>query len=155
MSTHEASADKPIDSATGAIDLRHFERRSYSGDHLEQAAFEHVVRLCKDVASQLRARGPGHVAEIAGHACWVSPLFSADEPLISAMNTDLDTTEFTYALFPSHIEDLSAEELDAIAEAIQHWLANPQFLTMDQARLDEAVAVIIQTWTNDDHRFRV
>lgn len=155
MSTHAASADDRIDPHTGARDLRLFQRRSYSADQQEQRAFERMVSLSREVARQLRACGPGKVAVIAGHVCWVSPLFTADEPLISAMNPRFENTEFTFALFPSQTEELDAEELDAISEAIDSWLADPVFTPIDQARLDAALPVIIERWTDDDCRFAI
>lgn len=155
MSTHAASADDVIDVHTGARDLRLFQRRSYSGNPQEQRAFERLVDLSREVAQQLRANGPGKVAVISGHVCWVSPLFIADEPLISAMNPRFENTEFTFALFPSHTDELDADELDAISAAIESWLANPVFQEIDQARLDDAVPVIIERWTDDDCRYLI
>lgn len=155
MSTHAASADDVIDTQTGARDLRLFQRRSYSGNPDEQRAFERMVDLSHEVARQLRMHGPGKVAVIAGHVCWVSPLFTADEPLISALNPRFENTEFTFAIFPSHTEELDAEELDAISEAIEFWLTNPVFQPIDQARLDTAVPVIIERWTDDDCRYLI
>ncbi|MEZ2744612.1 hypothetical protein ACBQ16_05385 [Halopseudomonas bauzanensis] len=152
MSTHAASADDMIDLHTGARDLRLFQRRSYSGNLDEQHAFERMVNLSREVAHHLRANGPGKVAVIAGHVCWVSPLFTADEPLVSAMNPRFENTEFTYAIFPSHTDDLDTEELDAISDAIEFWLTNPVYQEIDQARLDTALPVIIERWTDDDCR---
>lgn len=152
MTTNAASGQTTIDTATGATDLSQFQRHSYSGDQAEQSAFERVVSLCKDVASQLRAEGPGVVAVIADHVCWVSPLFTAEEPLVSALGKDLEHTEFTYAFFPSQSDDLTAEELADIAEAVQSWLDQPSFQTVSQAHLDKAMPVIIERWTDDDCR---
>lgn len=70
MTTNAATGQTQIDTATGATDLSAFERHSYSGDQDEQMAFERLVRLCKGVASHLRAEGPGVVAVIADHVCW-------------------------------------------------------------------------------------
>src|SRR5690554_7345356 len=152
MTTNAATGQTSIDTATGATDLSEFVRHSYSGDQAEQQAFERLVRLCKQVASQLRAQGPGQVAVIADHVCWVSPLFTAEEPLVSALGRDLAHTEFTYAFFPSHSEDLTAAELEDIADAVQHWLDNPSFEAVDQAELDRAVHVIMERWDDDDCR---
>ncbi|SDR83416.1 hypothetical protein SAMN05216198_0550 [Halopseudomonas litoralis] len=152
MSTHAATADDMIDAHTGARDLRRFQRRSYSGNLDEQAAFERMVNLSCEVARQLRGHGPGAVAVIAGQVCWVSPLFTADEPLVSAMNPRFENTEFTFAIFPSHTDELDTEELDAISDAIEFWLANPVFRQIDQTKLDIALPVIIERWTDDDCR---
>lgn len=152
MSTHAASADDEIDLHTGARDLRRFQRRSYSGNLDEQHAFERMVNLSRDVARHLRANGTGRVAVIAGHVCWVSPLFIADEPLVSAMNPRFENTEFTYAIFPSHTDELDAEELDAISDAIEFWLTNPVYRQIDQTQLDAALPIIIERWTDDDCR---
>lgn len=153
MTTNAASGQTTIDTTTGAIDLSQFERRNYSGDRGEQSAFERMVRLCKAVASLLRAEGPGVVAIMADHVCWVSPLFSAEEPLVSALGKDLERTEFTYAFFPSHSEGLTVGELEAIADAVQSWLDQPGFEKISQARLDKAIPVIIERWTDDDCRY--
>ncbi|PRB84638.1 hypothetical protein CQ007_02380 [Pseudomonas sp. MYb185] len=153
MTANAASGQSGIDTLTGARDLSQFERRSYSGDQTEQVAFERMVNLGKQVASHLRAEEPGVVAVIAGHVCWVSPLFSAAEPLVSALGTDLAHTEFTYAFFPSHSDDLTAEELNDIADAIQLWLDNREFRKIDQTLLDKALPVIIERWTDDDCRY--
>lgn len=152
MTTNAAPSQTRISTITGATDLSEFERHSYSGDHTEQQAFERLVRLCKAVAQQLRSQGPGVVAIIAGHVCWVSPLFTATEPLVSALGTDLAHTEFTYAFFPSHTEEQTAEELDDISDAVQRWLDNPVFERVRQTELDKAVPVIIARWTDDDCR---
>ncbi|WP_185267305.1 hypothetical protein [Halopseudomonas xiamenensis] len=152
MTANAASGQSGIDTLTGARDLSHFERRSYSGDQAEQAAFERMVELSKQVARHLRAEGPGVVAVIAGHVCWVSPLFTAAEPLVSALGPDLERTEFTYAFFPSHTDDLTAEELEDIADAIQLWLDNRDFRQLDQDILDKALPIIIERWTDDDCR---
>src|SRR5690554_6839847 len=153
MTTNAATGQTSIDTATGATDLSEFVRHSYSGDQAEQQAFERLVRLCKQVASQLRAQGPGQVAVIADHVCWVSPLFTAEEPLVSALGRDLAHTEFTYAFFPSHTEELTAEELEDIADAVQSWLDSPVFQKIDQTQLDKALPVIIERWTDDDCRY--
>ena len=153
MTTNAASGQTRISTHTGAVDLSEFERYSYSGHHAEQEAFERLVRLCKEVAQKLRAEGPGVVAVIADHVCWVSPLFTAAEPLVSALGRDLAHTEFTYAFFPSHSEELTAEELDDISDAVQLWLDNPVFEEVKQAELDRAVPVIIDRWTDDDCRY--
>ena len=153
MTTNAASGQTTLDTTTGATDLSQFERHSYSGDQAEQGVFERLVMLCRDVASQLRAQGPGVVAVIADHVCWVSPLFTAGEPLVSALGRDLERTEFTYAFFPSHSEELTAEELGDIADAVQSWLEKPTFKTINQAVLDKAVPVIIARWTDDDCRY--
>ena len=152
MTTNAAPGQTGLNIATGATDLSQFERHSYSGDQAEQQAFERLVRLCKDVAQHLRAEGPGVVAVVADHVCWVSPLFSADEPLVSALGMDLSRTEFTYAFFPSHTEELTCDELDEISDAVQLWLDNRVFQRVDQAELDKAVPVIIDRWTDDDCR---
>lgn len=152
MTTNSATGQTTIDVATGAIDLRQFERYSYSGNQAEQQAFERLVDLCKQVAARLRAEGPGVVAVIADHVCWVSPLFTAEEPLISALGKDLAHTEFTYAFFPSHSEELTADELDDISDAVQAWLDDPAFQQANQAELDRAIPVIIDRLTDDDCR---
>lgn len=152
MTSNAASGQTTIDITTGATDLSQFERRNYSGDQAEQTAFERLVRLCREVARHLRAEGTGWVAVIADHVCWVSPLFKAEEPLISALGKDLARTEFTYAFFPSHIEDLTAQELEDLSDAVQSWLDDRAFLPMNQAELDKAVPVIIERWTDDDCR---
>ena len=152
MTTNAASGQTTIDTATGAIDLSEFERRNYSGEQTEQSAFERLVGLCKEVAHSLRSEGTGVVAVIADHVCWVSPLFTAEEPLVSALGKDLAHTEFTYAFFPSQSEELTAGELDDIAEAVQAWLEEPVFQHMNQTELDKAVPVIIERWTDDDCR---
>lgn len=152
MTTNAASGQTRISLRTGAVDLSEFERYNYSGHHAEQEAFERLVRLCKEVARKLRAQGPGVVAVIADHVCWVSPLFTADEPLVSALGRDLAHTEFTYAFFPSHSEELTAEELDEISDAVQLWLDDPVFEEVKQVELDKAVPVIIDRWTDDDCR---
>ena len=150
MTTNAATGQTQIDTATGATDLSEFERHSYSGDQDEQLAFERLVRLCKEVASHLRAEGPGVVAVIADHVCWVSPLFTAAEPLVSALGRELAQTEFTYAFFPSHTDELNADELNDLADAVQLWLDNRVFQKIDQAELDKALPVIIERWTDDD-----
>lgn len=152
MTTNAAPGQTTIDIATGATDLSQFERRNYSGDQDEQTAFERLVSLCKEVARHLRAEGPGVVAVVADHVCWVSPLFTAEEPLVSALGRDLARTEFTYAFFPSHTEELTAQELDDISDAVQAWLDDRAFQPMNQAELDKAVPVIIERWTDDDCR---
>lgn len=152
MTTNAAPGQTTIDTATGATDLSEFERRNYSGDQDEQSAFERLVTSCKEVARHLRAQGPGVVAVIADHVCWVSPLFTAEEPLVSALGKDLARTEFTYAFFPSHTEDLTARELDDISDAVQSWLDDPVFQPLNQTELDKAVPVIIERWTDDDCR---
>lgn len=152
MTTNAATGQTTIDTATGATDLSEFERRNYSGDQDEQSAFERLVTSCKEVARHLRAQGPGVVAVIADHVCWVSPLFTAEEPLVSALGKDLARTEFTYAFFPSHTEDLTARELDDISDAVQSWLDDPVFQPLNQTELDKAVPVIIERWTDDDCR---
>lgn len=152
MTTNAATGQTTIDTATGATDLSEFERRNYSGDQDEQSAFERLVTSCKEVARHLRAHGPGVVAVIADHVCWVSPLFTAEEPLVSALGKDLTRTEFTYAFFPSHTEDLTARELDDISDAVQSWLDDPVFQPLTQTELDKAVPVIIERWTDDDCR---
>lgn len=152
MTTNAATGQTSIDTATGATDLSEFVRHSYSGDQAEQQAFERLVRLCKQVASQLRAQGPGQVAVIADHVCWVSPLFTAEEPLVSALGRDLAHTEFTYAFFPSHTEELTADELDDISDAVESWLGSPVFQRINPVELDKAVPVIIERWTDDDCR---
>lgn len=153
MTTNAASGQTTIDTATGATDLSQFERRNYSGDQAEQSAFERLVKLCKMVARHLRYQGTGVVAVIADHVCWVSPLFTAEEPLVSALGKDLAHTEFTYAFFPSQTEELTAEELEDIADAVQSWLDNPVFQKVDQTQLDKALPVIIERWTDDDCRY--
>lgn len=152
MTNNAASGRNRFAGDAEATDLSHFERHNYSGDREEQAAFERLVRLCKEVARRLRANGPGVVAIMADHVCWVSPLFTAEEPLVSALAQDLAHTEFTYAFFPSHSEDLTAAELEDIADAVQHWLDNPSFEAVDQAELDRAVNVIMERWDDDDCR---
>ena len=152
MTTNSATGQTPIDVATGATDLSQFERYSYSGNQAEQQAFERLVSLCKQVAVQLRAAGPGVVAVMADHVCWVSPLFTAEEPLVSALGKDLAHTEFTFAFFPSHTEDLTEQELHDISDAVQCWLDDPAFQPVNQAELDKAVPVIIERWTDDDCR---
>lgn len=152
MTTNAATGQTQIDTASGATDLSEFERHSYSGDQAEQTAFERLVRLSKQVASQLRAEGPGVVAVMAGHVCWVSPLFTAAEPLVSALGKKLTHTEFTYAFFPSHTEELNADELNDLADAVQSWLDNRVFQKIDQTELDKALPVIIERWTDDDCR---
>lgn len=152
MTTNAANITNTVNVTTGAVDLRPFQRRSYSGNLAEQAAFERMVTLSNQVALQLRSHGPGVVAEIAGQVCWVSTLFTADEPLVSALGKNLEHTEFTYAIFPSHTDDLNAQELDDISDEIERWLAQPRLLPMNQQRLDEALAVIIERWTDDDSR---
>ena len=152
MTTNEASGQTTIDTATGAIDLSEFERRNYSGDQAEQAAFERLVKSGKELARGLRSEGTGVVAVIADHVCWVSPLFTAEEPLVSALGKDLAHTEFTYAFFPSHTAELTAEELDDITEAVQAWLEDRMFEGVNQAELDKAVPVIIERLTDDDCR---
>src|SRR5690606_17867935 len=127
MTHTTASARNRVARHAEATDLSHFGRHNYSGHRAEQAAFERLVRLCKEVARRLRASGPGVVAIMADHVCWASPLFTAEEPLVSALAQDLAHTEFTYAFFPSHSEDLTAAELEDIADAVQHWLDNPSF----------------------------
>lgn len=153
MTTNAASGQTQIDTATGATDLSEFERHSYSGDQAEQMAFERLVRLCKEVASHLRAESPGVVAIMADHICWVSPLFTAAEPLVSALGKDLAHTEFTYAFFPSHTDELNADELNDLADAVQLWLDSRVFQKIDQAVLDKALPVIIERWTDDDCRY--
>lgn len=153
MTTNAATGQTQIDTATGATDLSEFERHSYSGDQEEQMAFERLVRLCKEVASHLRAEGPGVVAVIADHVCWVSPLFTAAEPLVSALGNELEQTEFTYAFFPSHTDELNADELNDLADAVQLWLDNRVFQKTGQAELDKALPVIIERWTDDDCRY--
>src|SRR5690554_290541 len=153
MTTNAAPGQTSIDTVTGAIDLSEFIRHSYSGDQAEQQAFERLVGLCKQVASQLRTQEPGQVAVIADHVCWVSPLFTAEEPLVSALGSDLAHTEFTYAFFPSHTEELTADELDDISDAVQSWLDDPVFQPLNQTELDKAVPVIIERWTDDDCRY--
>ncbi|MFA5677583.1 MAG: hypothetical protein WC953_04130 [Pseudomonas sp.] len=152
MTTNAAPGQTSINTATGATDLSQFERHSYSGDQTEQEAFERLVRLCKQVANYLRAEGSGVVAVIADHVCWVSPLFSAEEPLVSALGKDLAHTEFTYAFFPSHTDELTAEELDDISDSVQFWLDNRVFHKINQSVLDKALPVIIERWTDDDCR---
>ena len=152
MTTNSATGQTTIDVATGAIDLRQFERYSYSGNQAEQRAFEQLVARCKQVAVHLRAEEPGMVAVIADHVCWVSPLFTAEEPLISALGKDLAHTEFTYAFFPSHSEELTTDELDDICDALQAWLDDPVFQQVAQTELDRAVPVIIDRLTDDDCR---
>src|SRR5690606_7122394 len=136
MTNNAASGRNRFAGHAEATDLSHFERHNYSGDREEQAAFERLVRLCKEVARRLRANGPGVGASLAAHVCWASPLFTAEEPLVSALAQDLAHTEFTYAFFPAHSEDLTAAELEDIADAVQHWLDNPSFEAVDQAELD-------------------
>lgn len=153
MTTNAASGQTTIDIATGATDLSQFERHNYSGDQDEQAAFERMVQVCKEVARHLRAEGTGVVAIIADHVCWVSPLFTAAEPLVSALGKDLARTEFTYAFFPSHTEELTTDELEEISDAVQSWLNDRTFQRVNQAELDRAVPVIIERWTDDDCRY--
>lgn len=152
MTTNAANSSNDVNAHTGALDLRPFQRRSYSGNLTEQAAFERMIALSAQLALQLRSHGPGVVAEIAGQVFWVSSLFTADEPLISALGKNLQSTEFTYAIFPSHTDDLDASELEEICEALELWLNNPVLVPVEQARLDEALAVIIERWTDDDSR---
>lgn len=153
MTTNAAPGQTRINTTTGATDLSEFERHNYSGDQAEQTAFVRLVRLCKEVASYLRAEKPGVVAVIADHVCWVSPLFTAEEPLVSALGKDLTHTEFTYAFFPSHTEELSANELDDLADAVQLWLDNRVFQKVNQAQLDKALPIILERWTDDDCRY--
>lgn len=152
MTTNAANTSTDINLHTGAVDLRSFQRRSYSGNITEQAAFERMIELSEQLALHLRHHGPGVVAEIAGQVYWVSPLFTADEPLISALGKNLQSTEFTYAIFPSHTDDLEVSELEDICAELESWLNNPILVPVEQARLDEALAVIIERWTDDDSR---
>src|SRR5690606_16186185 len=118
MTNNAASGRNRVAGHADAPDLSASERHRYSGARERTAACERLVRRCKEVARRLRANGPGVVAIMADHVCWASPLFTAEEPLVSALAQDLAHTEFTYAFFPSHSEDLTAAELEDIADAV-------------------------------------